>query len=69
MNSLKTLIDMIATEAIEGFFGGCPSGECGDSNYVHPKREDGMPYDSDLPPFQFDAELVIRPEGHYEWVD
>lgn len=65
MNDAKTLMDMIATEALEERLRNHYS-----NRFRNPKRTYEQPDDSTKPlTMRYKLELVIQPDGSLEWVE
>lgn len=67
MIDMKDLLDIIATEAVEGDSGGC-------SDYarsVQPaiSHDYAQASPSAEPSFHYDLELIRRPDGTLEWIE
>jgi len=70
MHSIKQLLDMIATEAIEGGAQDHCFDEFRNKDFVPPKREYEPPrIGPKLPPIVFKLELIKKSDGSYEWVE
>ena len=60
MNSMKSLLGMVLTEAIEGK----EEPEC-----LLTDSGQGCKRKYDLPPIKYDLELIKKPDGSLEWVE
>jgi hypothetical protein len=71
MISLDVLLDMVATEAIEGGSRDHYFDEFRNREYIPPEPERYVQpkTESKLPPIKFNLELIKNPDGSYEWVE
>jgi len=71
MHSIETLMNMIFTDAIEN--NGKPTNhyfdETRNPDYNSPETYEPKKEKSDLPPIQYNLELIQNPDGSLEWVD
>ena len=69
MISLNLMLDMIATDAVEGGPRDHYFDESRNREYMPPEPERCRQPESELPPMRCDLQRVKRPDGSYEWVD
>ena len=70
MISRKCLLDIIATEVIEGWARDHYFDEFRNRDYIlpEPERRETSNYPK-LPPIRISLELIKNPDGSYEWVE
>lgn len=69
MSGLKILMDMIATEAVEGGARDHYFDEFRNREYIPPEPETYSQSKTRLPPIRFNLELIKKPNGSYQWVE
>jgi hypothetical protein len=62
MISMDNLLNMVATEAIEGWVD-----EHGRA--IIPERREPTPEEKRLKPIRYDLELIEQPNGSYKWIE
>jgi hypothetical protein len=70
MLSIESIMGMIATDAIEsGGEGDRYKGNCHDEILKPASYDTGIRGEVNLPPIQYDLELIQHPDGTYTWVE
>lgn len=69
MINLKSLLDMVATEALEGGSRDHYFDEFRNPGYHAPKIYPLKKTETNLQPIKFDLELIKKQDNTYEWVE
>lgn len=67
--SIKVLLDIVATETIEGGSRDHYFDEFRNREYIPPEPERYTQSKTELPPIRIDLELLERPDGSLYWVE